>query len=239
MITATSALAALMLQALAQGGATHPLGARLEEGRTCYALQRRSGETMIPLGRTLQIVRRETVQGRAAVRVIVHQQAQGGAFDVRDEFVLQAADLRPIRYVSRRGDKIMVDVTYRSDTVTGYRLTKDGVRQPLSAPLDGPVWDGNLWGLVFAALPLAADSQISLPFWHYAKGFGHFALKVVGTETVTGPSGPLAAWLVEATDGTGPAVTYRIAKDRGLELSYTARGFAQVPGGSCEGLPEG
>lgn len=237
-LSVLAAFAALALQTAPPSVSEPPVGARLEEGPVCYALQMRAGETSRTVGRTLQVVRRESFEGRSVVKVIVHQQLQDGAFDVRDVFLLEASDLRPIRYVSRRNGEVTVDVTYGADSVTGYRIADDGRRQDLSVTLTEPVWEGNLWGVVFGALPLSESSQLSLPFWHYEKGFGRFSVRVVGSETVSGPDGEVAAWIVEATDGSGPTVTYRIGRARGSELSYAAGGFAQAPGGDCEGLTE-
>ena len=202
----------------------------------CYALATQRDGVSRTLGRTLQVVRRETLDGRPVVRVLVHQQLQGGAFDVRDDFVLEPADLRPIRYVSRRNGAVRVDVSYGADAVTGYRVGDDGRREDLSAPLTEAVWEGNLWGVVFAAMPLSENSQLSLPFWHYEKGFGQFSLRVVASERLSAPEGDVPAWVVEATDGSGQMVTYRVGQDRGLEISYAAGAFTQTPGGDCSGL---
>ncbi|OAN60091.1 DUF3108 domain-containing protein [Sphingomonas sp. TDK1] len=54
----------------------------------------------------------------------------------------------------------------------------------ISAP--GAVWDGNLVGLAFAALPLAEGKTYELPFFQYDKGMGRFTLKVVGLAKVDG-----------------------------------------------------
>ncbi|WP_421738839.1 hypothetical protein [Caulobacter sp.] len=238
MMLVTVALGAMSLKAPPSAAQVTPVGARLEEGRSCYVLQIKAADALRPIGRTLQIVRRERVDGRQVIRVIVHQQLQNGAFDVRDDFLLATTDLRPLRYESRSHGKVTVDVTYRADGVSGYRVTKDGDRNALSAALEGPVWEGNLWGAVFAALPLSQDAQLTLPFWHYEKGLGRFAIQVVGEDTVAVSSGDVAAWVVEASDGSGPSVTYRFAKDNGRELAYTMGGFTQTLGGDCAGLPD-
>lgn len=235
MMTALMVLA-IQIQPSAPDG--FPNGSRLEEGRFCYTLEMRRDGASRAVGRTLQVVRHETFEGRPVVRVIVHQQLQDGAFDVRDDFLLEPADLRPVRYVSRRNGEVRVDVAYGTDLITGYHVADSGRREDLSVALAEPVWDGNLWGILFAALPLSEGREITLPFWHYEKGFGQFSVTVVGSETAAGPDGRIEAWIAEATDGQGPKVTYRLGRGRGLELSYAAGALAQTPGGDCTGLPD-
>lgn len=231
-----NALIALALQIQPFPADALPDGARLEEGQMCYTLAiDRDGSTR-PIGRSFQVVRRDSFEDRPVLWVLVHQQLQNGAFDVRDEFVLEPADLRPIRYVGRRNGTVRVDLSYGDDGVAGYRIDDQGRRTDIVTPLRGRVWEGNLWGLVFAAMPLREDRPLSLPFWHHEKGFGRFSVRVVGTETVSAPDGPTPAWIVEATDGSGPTITYRIGRDRGVEISNTAGAFTQTPGGDCSGI---
>lgn len=222
--------------ALLQDPAGLPDGGRLAEGRTCYTLNMTRGEVTRPIGVTLQSVQRSTREGRAVLDIVVHQSINGGAFDMRDEFVLDAATLRPISLINRRKGEVHVRAAYGDDRITGERIGEDGTVTPIDVPLDGPVWDGNLFGLTFAALPLAEGAGFSLPWWQYDKGFGRFTVRVIGSETVETADGAVEAWVVEAASGEGPPIRYLISKRDHRELSYRAAQGSQTPGGDCSAL---
>lgn len=228
----------LILAALLATGATplpHMEGRELHAGSTCYAIINDGRQ----VGTTLQTITAAREQGRRVWDVVVHQRVGGGAFDMRDHFVLDRATLLPIRMESQRGrDRAergwhRVRIDYGPHAIRGTKETGAGPT-PIDVPLTGPTWDGNLWGLTFSALPLREGGTYTLPFWQYDKGFGTFTARVVGSEEVAIPSGKVAAWIVEA--GTDPAqlLHYSIAKTTRQELGYTAGPHAQRLGGECQ-----
>ena len=228
-----SLIAALALQTAAP--TTIPDGGRLSEERQCYVLSMTRGEVSRPMGVTWQTVARETIDGRPVLKVVVHQSINGGAFDMRDVFVLDAATLRPLSLVNTRQGQVHVRATYGPDRITGETIA-DGVSTPIDIPLTGPVWEGNLFGLTFAALPLDDGAEFSLPYWQYDKGFGDFSVRVAGSETVTTPDGPVEAWVVEAGPDAGRDLTYLISKTGARELGYRAGPGSQSLGGDCSSL---
>jgi hypothetical protein len=216
-----------------------PDGRRLAEGETCYTLNMTRGEITRPIGVTWQSVRRSVRDGRPVLEIVVHQSVNGGAFDMRDEFVLDAATLRPISLTNRRKGEVHVRAAYGDGRITGEMTGADGATAPIDVPLDAPVWEGNLFGLTFAALPLADGAEFSLPWWQYDKGFGHFSVRVTGSETVGTPGGPVEAWVVEAAPGEGPPLTYLIGKSDHRELGYRAAQGSQSLGGDCSAIAAG
>ncbi len=205
-----------------------PDGSKLRAGSACYAIER-SGK---PIGKTWQRVR-PAMEGDAPVwDVIVHQRVDDGRFDMRDHFVLRRADLTPIRMDSRRNGVEHVRVRYDGDAIEVSRPGQETSRFRSS----GKLWDGNLWGLTFAALPLAEGRTYSVPFFQYDKGMGRFALKVAGTVQVDGR----AAWQVdvEAGGGEGRTVRYLIGKNPPDELGTESPMFGQRLGGDCGALIE-
>lgn len=140
----------------------------------------------------------------------------------------------PSPWRTRQG-QIHVRVRYEPDRIVGETIT-DGVSTPIDVPLTGPVWEGNLFGQTFAALPLAEGAEFSLPFWQYDKGFGAFSVKVVGKETVRTPDGPIEAWVVEAGPDEGRDLTYLISTSGNRELGYRAAQGSQALGGDCSSL---
>lgn len=224
--------------ALVQTPVAVPDGARLAESRTCYTLNMTRDGVSRPVGVTWQTVERTERDGRPALEIVVHQSINGGAFDMRDTFVVDAATLRPLSLVNRRNGEDHVTLAYGDDRITGRRVGPDGAVQPIDVPLDEPVWDGNLWGLTFAALPLAEGASFSLPYWQYDKGFGRFSVRVTGSETVEADGGPVEAWVVEAAPGEGPPMRYLIGKTDHREISYGAAQGSQTPGGDCSALEQ-
>ena len=226
----------VMVAVLAGTGAATPKteGARLQAGSTCYAIVA-GGKT---IGSTLQTIKASRAGGRPVWDIVVHQKLNNGAFDMRDHFVVDRKTLLPIRMDSERGRERTqkgwhrVNIVYGAHGVRGTKETAAGSTL-LDVPLAGPTWDGNLWGLTFAALPLTVGGAYAVPFWQYDKGFGTFTVRVVGSEDVDTPSGKIAAWIVEAGDDPAQLMRYQIAKTTRQELGYVAGPGGQRLGGVC------
>ncbi|MES2096288.1 MAG: hypothetical protein V4459_05980 [Pseudomonadota bacterium] len=209
-----------------------PDGTRLRPTTQCFAMV--GGGKMI--GATFQRIRAVRVAGRAAWDIVIYQRLSDGRFDMRDHFVLARRDLRPIAFDSSRFGKQHIALTYGATRITGTRVEKDGSTKTVDVPLTSPVWEGNLWGVTFGAMPLGAGATLELPFYQYDKGFDRFHLAVTGSEIVDTPSGKVAAWTVDV--GTDPKriVTYLIDKKSGAELGTRAGGFETRLGGDCRGM---
>lgn len=226
----------VMVAAVAATGAAIPKmeGARLQAGSSCYAIV--AGDKTI--GSTLQTVTASRDGARPVWDIVVHQKLANGSFDMRDHFVVDRKTLLPLRMDSQRGRERTergwhrVSVEYGLRNIRGTRETATD-STPLDAALTVPTWDGNLWGLTFAALPLKEGGTYAVPFWQYDKGFGTFTARVVGSETVDTPSGKIAAWIVEAGDDPAQLARYKIAKATRQELGYAAGPSGQRLGGVC------
>ena len=227
----------MMVVAAASAVVVSPKASHLRPGGQCFTITR--GGTAV--GKTWQEIRSIRAEGRRAWDVVVHQRQDDGSFDMRDHFVLDHATLRPITLDSQRGaDRDArgwqrVALHYSADRVTGTRETKEGVAS-IDVALDHPVWDGNLWGLTFASLPLRAAGRYTLPFWQYDKGFGTFTVNVVGREDVDVPGGRAVAWVLEAGDDPSHLMRYFVASSAPMEIGYRAGPFGQTLGGDCTAL---
>jgi hypothetical protein len=213
----------LLIALAAQAALPTVDGSRLQPGTVCYAIAR--GETV--MGATLQTVKAVTANGAPAWDVVVHQRV-GDTFDLRDHFILRRSDLTPITFDSRKAGIEHVAVAYAAGNAV---TTRPGVA-PVETKLAGKLWEGNLWGLTFTALPLAEGAHFELPFYQYDKGLGRFNLDVVGSEKV----GDRDAWIVEASSDGPRKVRYLIDKKDRAELGYSGSGFAQRLGGDCTGI---
>ena len=227
----------LLAAALAGEAIAVPDGARLREGTQCFTITRAGS----PVGRTWQAIRAVRAGGRLAWDVVVHQRQDDGGFDMRDHFVVDRATLRPLSLESARGVERgargwhRVSLRYEAGRIVGTRQTTQGV-VPIDVALDHAVWDGNLWGLTFAALPLRQGGRYTLPVWQYDKGFGTFTVNVVGRERVEVPGGRVDAWVLEAGDDPAGLIRYVVAAGRPMEIGYSAGPFGQRLGGDCSAL---
>lgn len=238
----TTALLAILLTANAweaSAQVTKPDGSRLSESDVCYVIIRGQGDQAAPMGVTRQTVKATTIDGAPAWDVVVHQKA-GDRFDMRDHFVLKTSDLRPITLNTLFMGHDHAQLRYGDSNVQGHKIGKDGKTTDIDIPVTGAVWEGNLFGLTVAALPLADGASFSMPKYQYDSGLGRFDVKVVGSETVATPAGPVEAWTVELLAlpemQGGPAMTYQISKSDHRELGYYSPMGGQTLGGDCSGL---
>ena len=227
-----------MIELLAlAGGDPMPDGGQVRDDRACYTISMTRDGTSMPMGVTWQTIEHGDLAGQPVIRIVVHQSIRGGAFQMRDAFTLDAATLQPIRLENTRNGQPHVTLDYGPDRVVGQRVEADGVH-PIDLALPGPVWDGNLYGVTFAALPLAANASFSVPFFQYDKGLGSFAVQVTGEEVVETPEGPVDSWVLNVSSGEGDPLSYLIAKADHRELGYRSARGGQMLGGDCSALQD-
>lgn len=214
---------ALTLALIAQTAAV-PDGNRLKAGTQCYTMVH--GEKVMGVAR--QSITATRIKGVPAWDIVVHQLMPGGKFDMRDHFVVRRSDLTPITFENRKLGVEHVRVAYSEGKAVATWADKPAT----TAAFTGKIWEGNLWGLTFAALPLAEGATFKLPWYQYDKGLGSFDLAVVGSEKVAGQD----AWIVEATTD-GRKVRYFIGKTSRAELGYASGPFGQRLGGDCSVIP--
>lgn len=225
-----------MILALAlAAGLAAPNGRLIADEAVCYTIAMTRGGVTQPVGVTRQTIAHARQDGREVLLVSIHQRAAGGAFDMEDRFVLDAATLRPIRFDNYRKGQLHVALRYGATRIEGEIHEPQGVRA-VSEPVSGPVWDGNLFGVLFASLPLEAGATFTVPTYQYDRGFGVFTLSVKGLETVATPDGPVEAWVVDAGSSAERRADYLIARAPRRELGYRAPQGGQSLGGDCSAL---
>ncbi len=212
-----------------------PDGKRLALGQYCYTMSITKDGTTIPAGVTFQSITREQANGVDALAIVVHQHMYSGKFDMRDSLLLRREDLRPIRLDSDRDGKPHVHLEYSDRHISGWKM-QDGSKQPIEVDLEAPVWDGNLWGETFAALPLIAGAALTLPTYQYDSGLGSFLVNVVDQHQESTPAGMVQAWRVRAGINRSELVEYIVSTLPGLEIAYHAGPYTQRLGGDCSQL---
>ena len=213
-----------------------PDGRRLHEDRACYTLYRQQGDQRTPMGVTAQSLVRETRAGRPVWRIVIHQRVGDGRFDMRDEFVLDGETLRPLTLVNTRKGETHVTLAYTPARITGEMRDAAGAAKLIDVSLKGPVWEGNLYGPTFAALPLVAGASFEVPTYQYDKGLGAFTVRVTGSKTVATLGGPVEAWVLDAGPNPEQRLEYLIAKADRRELGYRSPQGGQTLGGDCTGV---
>ncbi|MBH5321318.1 hypothetical protein [Aurantiacibacter sediminis] len=161
------------------------------------------------------------------------------SFEMRDEFFVDRGSLLPISLVSERGEDRnaeswqRISVTYQDGRISGTRETKGGVL-PIDVLTSVPVWDGNLWGPLFASLPLASGAEFTVPIWQYDNGFGEFEIEVSGSGPYSTHEGTEPAWFVEAGTSPNRRSRYVFSQANFLELASGAGPLRQEISQSCE-----
>lgn len=212
-----------------------PEGERVAEQDACFTISMVRDGKSSDMGQVRQTVRRVHADGKDQLHVLIHQQA--GSFDMRDSFVLDGKTMRPIHFENQRRGETHVVLDYRDDAIEGSKVEKDGSKSVVRVPLTQPVGEGNLFGVIFAGLPLQPKGVYRVPFYQYDKGLGEFSVRVKGSESVATPEGPVDAWVLEVGTDDLRRVEYLIARDNARELGYRSEGFAQKLGGDCSKIP--
>lgn len=206
-----------------------PDGSLLSESRQCFEMLQTSPEGELLFGHTLQTIEATEHEGRAAWRIVVHQKGAKGNFDMRDEFLLRADNLLPISLHNKalRGGELFheIHLDYGDSVVTGKRIEANGEVKSINEEFDIPRWEGNLWGLTFAALPLAPGERYELPFYQYDKGKGKFIVDVIERE----------GGIITVRGGTDPEslMEYQIQASPRAELGYGNMQFKQQLAENC------
>ncbi|WP_263410507.1 DUF3108 domain-containing protein [Terriglobus tenax] len=219
----------------ASSAAVVPDGSVLALGDSCYTITSKQDGAERSVGAVFQRIQRQDMNGVDVLAVIVHQHLSSGKFDMRDSFLLRRKDLRPIRLDTERNGAPHVHLDYAAHRISGWKMV-NGVKEPIDLALDGPVWDGNLWGVTFAALPLKAGGDYRIPTYQYDSGKGTFLVTVKETRKIEIPTGVADAWVLEAGLKADERVEYLVGKNPPRDLGYLAGPMSQHIGGDCSGI---
>jgi hypothetical protein len=213
-----------------------PDGERLVDDRACYTIFAPTSSGDRPIGDTLQTVERAYRRGRAIWQITVHQRRSDGKFDMRDKFELDGKTFLPLSLKATLNRKPHADLVYAKGRVTGFHIDRTGVKHRVDQSLVGPIWDGNLFGLTFATLPLSQGAHFQLPYFQYDHGLGTFTVAVRGSQKIRTPAGTVDAWVLDAGPNPSQRLEYFIEKDNRRELGYRSSQGSQRLGGLCRGL---
>lgn len=195
-------------------------GARLQDGRACYAMSVTRDGVEQSIGTAVETINRIPHEGRDAIRVVSQQMLRTG--EMRDTYLLDAATLRPFSYENEFAGARRIQVIYGSDRITGFHTDRDGRQEPVDVTLTSPVWDGHIYGPAVAALPLADGAVFTVPAWNHNRGLAPLGVKVAGSRQIDTPSGQIEAWVVEVSPAPGVQAEYFVDKIGGRSVGYDA-----------------
>jgi hypothetical protein len=207
-----------------------PNGALIKNETSCYTTTVQKADKIEIVGYTLQSIERSKKGDYEVFKITIHQRMFGGKFDMRDSFILDATDLHAIEFINERQGKQHVHLNYAKNKISGTRTKADGTTEVIEVPIQGPIWDANLWGVTFAAMPLTKGAQLRLPTFHYDKGIGEFNVNVAGIET--------DIWQLDVGEEGKPKVRYQIGQSPRRELGVKAGPYTSFIGGDCTELAQ-
>jgi hypothetical protein len=143
-----------------------PNGSVLALGDTCYTITANKDGSAQPIGYVFQSLKSQQIDGTEILTVVVHQHLLSRRFDMRDSLVLRRVDLLPLHLDTDRDGVPHVHLDYVANRVTGWKMV-NGSKESIDVKFAGPVWDGNLWRVTFAALPLKTGKSYQLPTYQY------------------------------------------------------------------------
>lgn len=210
-----------------------PNGHLVPEGDYCYTAK--AG----PKGKeqVMALVRQQVVRKGDKMEVLVHQHIVPRKMDMIDRFTLRAHDMTPnkLDHTMTGGQK--VTLTYhmkgKEGHITGTRAGKKA--GPVDVNFTGKIWEGNLWGTLYAALPLDQKTSYSIPMYQYDKNLFSMEISDVRTTTIDFQGADTPVYEVDVK-ASGRTVTYYIRQSDRLELGYAMPGFSQWLGGDCSKL---
>lgn len=212
-----------------------PDASLIHDDDACYTISMTRDGVTKAVGMTRQVIRHTKFKGREALDIKVHQK-MGASFDMEDHFIVDGSTLLPIWFENRRNGAVHVTLDYGEDRIKGEKIDANGQRIPIEVKTTDALWEGNLFGVTFAASPLGSGMQFEIPFYQYDKGVGAFTLAVKGEEVVQTPGGPVEAWVLDAGADEKYRAEYLIAKTTRRELGYRSPYGSQSLGGDCAGL---
>ena len=214
-----------------------PSGDRLKEDSACYTTVRiAEGQAPSPIFNVLQTIKFTKHEGKPAVEVVVHQRRLDGKISLRDHFLLDATSLRPFEFRSERNGVEVAKLSYSDTRILGTKVSHEGKQETVDLALSRPVWEGNLWGITFGAVPHQLGENYVIPFYQHDKGLGEFKFKVIGNEVVQTPDGKVDAWVLDLALDNNRKMQYLVSRADGRELGLRGSGYAQFLGGDCSAL---
>ncbi|MBL0938768.1 MAG: hypothetical protein IBJ03_07725 [Gemmatimonadaceae bacterium] len=185
-------------------------------GATTYALTLFRDGDEVPVGRLLDTVRVDTVDGNAVYRRVLT--TQRGTLRLIDSTDTDARTLSPRRRRTQQQERrVLLDFTGRR--VKGSLAPQDVPSVPVDTTLPFAAFDAGNWDLVLRAMPLAAGYQAQFVVFDIDVGLRRYLVAVTGTTTLYGEP----TWVVKLTLGRGRESIAWIGQNTGrlLQLETT------------------
>jgi hypothetical protein len=119
------------------------------------------------------------------------------------------------RITEKDGKRVVEGFAFAPDKITGIADLADNAQKDLVVPSPEPTFNFETDIEFLQALPLAEGYEANINFYHAggASGPARYLFKVVGSETIAGPSGPVDCWkLTTDYNRPGSVSTFWFAK---------------------------
>lgn len=215
-------------------GTQLPRFSLLKEGTHRYLLFRKAGETNTPMQIWSREVRFETVNGERRMRIKQRWDGVSPSPSTRTlDSWFEVGTFRPLtheRISEKDGKRVVEGFAFAPDRVTGLKDLADNTRKDFSVASPEPTFNFETDMEFLQTLPLAEGYEAHINFYHPggATPPQRYIWKVVGSETIAGPAGPVDCWLV-TTDYNRPGAVTKFWLAKGTQL--LVRQESTFPGG--------
>lgn len=203
-------------------GTQLPRFSLLKEGTHRYLRYAKKGEANVPIDIWTREVRFETKDGEKLLRV---RQRWDGVTPAPSTRLLDSwfepGTLRPRtheRISEKDGKRVVEAFGFSAERVTGLKDVPDNTQKDLAVALAEPTYNFETDIEFLQTLPLAEGYEASISFYHPGgQPPARYTWKVVGSETIAGPSGPVDCWVL-TTDYNRPGTVSKFWFAKGTQL---------------------
>lgn len=205
----------------------------LAVGNYCYLSSVPDGENQ---KKVVAKVSKKIVKKGEETFIAIHQVMPSRNFNMKDQFVLNR-DMTPTHfYHSRMGGKsLSIDYDYDGVSTSVFLLGQQTNEDGFSLKFDGKLWEGNLWGTLFTALPLQQNTTFSIPTYHYQNGPSNLEIVDVRKNDIVFNKQSIPVFEVDV-NASGLMTTYFVSVEDRVELGYENSAFSQWIGGNCNDM---
>ncbi|GAB3412763.1 DUF3108 domain-containing protein [Massilia agilis] len=223
-------LATLAAAALNAGAAVHsidvgtplPRFALVKPGVHRYLRYVRDGESNKPIDIWMREVRFEQRDGKQLLRV--RQRWDGvapGPYTLWLDSWFEPGTFRPIsheRTSERDGKRKVEGFVFAPDRVTGMKDLADNVQKDLVVESGEPTFNFETDIEFLQAMPMAEGEEFRINFYHPGgPAPQRYTWKVVGSESISGPAGPVECWVL-TTDYNRPGTVSKFWFAKGAQV---------------------
>jgi hypothetical protein len=205
-------------------GAPLPRFSLIKPGTHHYLRYMRTADgASLPADIWTREVRFEERDGKQRLHIVQRWDSPPSAPSVkRLDSWFETATFRPLTHVrtsEKDGKRVVEGFVFAPDRVSGMQDLADNAQKALSMASGEPAFNFETDIEFLQALPLAEGYAASINFYHPGSAVGpkRYTFKVIGSQSIAGPAGPVDCWVVWTDyDTPGAESTFWFAKSTQL-----------------------